>query len=73
MASLVETYNKCKYDFLIFLHLYRRIKKEGLSKEDIENQWQISKTSNSVKEELNYVMNVTRTTIAGLAVETSDR
>jgi ATP-dependent helicase/DNAse subunit B len=42
MDGLVKIYNELKNDFPLFFHLYRRIKKEGLSKEDItelvENQ-----------------------------------
>ena len=42
MDGLVKIYNDLRNDFSIFFHLYRRIKKEGLSKEDIielvENQ-----------------------------------
>ncbi len=42
MDGLVKIYNDLRNDFPIFFHLYRRIKKEGLSKEDIielvENQ-----------------------------------
>jgi hypothetical protein len=42
MDGLVKIYNELKNDFLLFFHLYRRIKKEGVSKEDItelvENQ-----------------------------------
>lgn len=35
MGSLVNLYNELKGDLSLFLHLYRRIKKEGLSKQDI--------------------------------------
>ena len=42
MGGLVKIYNELKNDFPLLLHLYKRIKKEGLSKEDItesiENQ-----------------------------------
>jgi transposase len=35
MDGLVKIYNELKNDFPLFFHLYRRIKKEGLSKGDI--------------------------------------
>ena len=35
MGSLVNLYNELKGDLSPFLHLYRRIKKEGLSRQDI--------------------------------------
>lgn len=35
MDDLVRIYNDLKDDFPIFFHLYRRIKKEGLKKQDI--------------------------------------
>jgi transcriptional accessory protein Tex/SPT6 len=35
MSWLVHIYNDLKSDFDLFLHLYRRIKKEGLNKQDI--------------------------------------
>jgi transposase len=51
MNGLVKTYNDLRNDFPIFFHLYRRIKKDRLGKEDIteivENQQDLS----SLKEE----------------------
>ncbi len=45
MDGLVKIYNELKNDFPLFFHLYRRIKKEGLIKEDIielvENQQEL--------------------------------
>jgi transposase len=45
MDGLVKIYHELKNDFPIFFHLYRRIKKEGLGKEDItelvENQQEL--------------------------------
>jgi transposase len=35
MAKLVTIYKELKDDLPLFLHLYRRIKKEGISKQDI--------------------------------------
>jgi hypothetical protein len=35
MGSLVNMYNELKGDLSLFLHLYGRIKKEGLNKQDI--------------------------------------
>jgi hypothetical protein len=35
MGWLVKIYNDLKNDFPIFFYLYRRIKKEGLNKNDI--------------------------------------
>jgi hypothetical protein len=42
MDNLVKIYNDLRNDFPLFFHLYRRVEKEGLSKEDttelVENQ-----------------------------------
>ncbi len=35
MDNLVKIYQELKDDFPLFFHLYRRIKKEGLNKQDI--------------------------------------
>jgi len=35
MALLVKIYNDLKKDFLIFIYLYKRLRKEGLNKQDI--------------------------------------
>jgi transposase len=35
MERLIKIYNELKNDFPLFLHLFRRIKKEGLNKQDI--------------------------------------
>ncbi len=53
MGKLVTVYHKLKDDLPLFLHLFRRIKKEGLNKQDIgellENQTRIVDLQKRVK------------------------
>ena len=37
MGGLVKIYQDLKDDFAVFMHLYKRIKKEGLNKQGITN------------------------------------
>ncbi len=59
MDGLVKIYNELKNDFPTFFHLYRRIKKEGLSKEDItelvENQQNLKFLEQRVELYINHI------------------
>jgi len=59
MDGLVKIYNDLGNDFPLFFHLYRRIKKEGLSKEDItelvENQQDLKFLENRVELYNNFI------------------
>jgi hypothetical protein len=43
MGNLVVIYKELKNELPLFLHLYRRIKKEGLSKQDITELLEFSR------------------------------
>ncbi len=64
MDGLVKIYNDLRDDFPLFFHIYRRINKQGFSKENITELVENQQDLNSLKEWLSYIMIYTRTTIA---------
>ena len=60
MNVLVKIYHELKNDFPLFLHLFRRIKKEGLDKESItdllKNQYRIADLENKVRFYNNHII-----------------
>ena len=59
MSWLVGIYNDLKGDFDLFLHLYKRIKKEGLNKQDmtdlIHNQQKLKDLDNRVQQYCKFI------------------
>jgi hypothetical protein len=56
--SFVAIYDDLKDDLPIFIHIYRRIKKEKLTKQDITNLLQNSKDLKIWRKELTYILNI---------------
>jgi uncharacterized phage-associated protein len=55
--KLTNIYSELKNDFPVFLHLYRRIKKEGLNKQDITD---LLENQNKLKEMENRIISANR-------------
>lgn len=59
MSWLISIHNDLKGEFDLFLHLYRRIKKEGLNKQDIttlvHNQQKLKDLDNRVQKYCNFI------------------
>ncbi|MGN6624014.1 MAG: hypothetical protein ACTHKK_07715 [Candidatus Nitrosocosmicus sp.] len=59
MSWLLYIYNDLKKDFDLFLHLYNRIKKEGLNKQDItdlvKNQQKLKDLDDRVQQYCNFI------------------
>jgi hypothetical protein len=55
--KLTNIYSELKNDFSLFLHLYRRIKKEGLNKQDITD---LLENQNKLKEMENRIISANR-------------
>jgi hypothetical protein len=56
--SFMAIYYELKDDLPTFIHLYRRIKEEKLTKQDITNLLQNSKDLEIWRKELTYILNI---------------
>src|SRR6185312_224227 len=65
MDGLVKIYNDLGNDFPLFFHLYRRIKKEGLSKEDITELVENQQDLKFLEKRVELYRTCRKTTIAG--------